>query len=73
MTPTTYFQLGDALMRRNEYEQAVRIYGRLAKMPNIETERVEALQAAAKRMYDQQQAQLKKFVKLDQLRVTSDE
>jgi hypothetical protein len=28
-------------------------------MPNIETERVEALQAAAKRMYDQQQAQLK--------------
>jgi tetratricopeptide (TPR) repeat protein len=53
------FQLGDALMRRNEYEQAVRIYGRLAKMPNIETERVEALQAAAKRMYDQQQAQLK--------------
>jgi tetratricopeptide (TPR) repeat protein len=53
------YQLGDALMRRNEYEQAVRIYGRLAKMPNIETERVEALQAAAKRMYDQQQAQLK--------------
>ena len=53
------YQLGDALMRRNEYEQAVRIYGRLAKMPDIETERVEALQAAAKRMYDQQQAQLK--------------
>jgi tetratricopeptide (TPR) repeat protein len=53
------YQLGDALMRRTEYEQAVRIYGRLAKMPNVETERVEALQAAAKRMYDQQQAQLK--------------
>ena len=53
------YQLGDALMRRNEYEQAIRIYGRLAKMPDIETERVEALQAAAKRMYDQQQAQLK--------------
>jgi tetratricopeptide (TPR) repeat protein len=53
------YQLGDALMRRNEYEQAVRIYGRLAKMPDVETERVEALQAAAKRMYDQQQAQLK--------------
>ncbi len=53
------YQLGDALMRRNEYEQAVRIYGRLAKMPNIETARVEALQAAAKRMYEQQQAQLK--------------
>lgn len=51
------FQLGDALMRRKEYEQAVRIYGRLAKIPNIETERVEALQAAAKRMYDQQVSQ----------------
>jgi tetratricopeptide (TPR) repeat protein len=49
------YQLGDALMRRQEYEQAVRIYGRLAKMPNVEVERVEALQAAAKRMYDQQQ------------------
>ncbi|MEO7912794.1 MAG: tetratricopeptide repeat protein, partial [Roseiflexaceae bacterium] len=53
------YQLGDALMRRNEYEQAIRIYGRLAKMPDVETERVEALQAAAKRMYEQQQAQLK--------------
>jgi tetratricopeptide (TPR) repeat protein len=53
------YQLGDVLMRRGEYEQAVRIYGRLAKMPNVETERVEALQAAAKRMYDQQQAQVK--------------
>jgi tetratricopeptide (TPR) repeat protein len=53
------YQLGDALMRRQEYEQAVRIYGRLAKMPDVESERVEALQAAAKRMYDQQQAQLK--------------
>jgi hypothetical protein len=28
-------------------------------MPDVETERVEALQAAAKRMYEQQQAQLK--------------
>ncbi|HWQ12871.1 MAG TPA: tetratricopeptide repeat protein [Roseiflexaceae bacterium] len=49
------FQLGDALMRRQEYEQAVRIYGRLAKMPEVESERVEALQAAAKRMLEQQQ------------------
>lgn len=48
------YQLGDALMRRSEFEQAVRIYGRLAKMPNVETARVEALQAAAKRMYEQQ-------------------
>ncbi len=53
------YQLGETLMRRQEFEQAVRIYGRLIKMPNVETERVEALQAAAKRMYDQQQAQLK--------------
>ena len=52
------YQLGDALMRRSEYEQAVRIYGRLAKMPNVETARIEALQAAAKRMYEQQ-SQLK--------------
>lgn len=50
-----YFQLGDVLMRRKEYEQAVRLYGRMLKMPDIETDRVEALQAAAKRMYDQQQ------------------
>ena len=48
------YQLGDALMRRNEFEQAIRIYGRLAKMPNVEFERIEALQAAAKRMYEQQ-------------------
>jgi tetratricopeptide (TPR) repeat protein len=50
------YQLGDALMRRQEYEQAVRIYSRLAKMPDVETERVEALQAAAKRMLDMQQS-----------------
>jgi tetratricopeptide (TPR) repeat protein len=49
-----YFQLGDVLMRREEYDQALRLYGRLAKMPNVENERVEALQSAAKRMYDQQ-------------------
>jgi tetratricopeptide (TPR) repeat protein len=48
------YQLGDALMRRQEYEQAVRIYSRLAKMPEVEADRVEALQAAAKRMLDQQ-------------------
>ncbi|MCS6939291.1 MAG: tetratricopeptide repeat protein [Roseiflexaceae bacterium] len=50
------FQLGDALMRRQEYEQAIRIYNRLAKIPGVEIERVEALQAAAKRMLEQQQA-----------------
>lgn len=50
----TLFQLGDALMRREEYEQAVRTYARLAKL-GVETERVEALQAAAQRMLAQQQ------------------
>jgi tetratricopeptide (TPR) repeat protein len=50
-----HFQLGDVLMRREEYEQALRIYTRMLKMPTIEVERVEALQAAAKRMFEQQQ------------------
>jgi tetratricopeptide (TPR) repeat protein len=49
-----YFQLGDVLMRREEYEQALRLYGRLLKMPGVDTDRVEALQAAAKRMLEQQ-------------------
>jgi tetratricopeptide (TPR) repeat protein len=52
------YQLGDVLMRREEYEQAAHVYGRLAKIPNVQIERVEMLQAAAKRMYDQQQAAL---------------
>ncbi len=51
----TMFQLGDVLMRREEYEQAMRIYGRLAKL-GVDLERVEALQAAAKRMYEQQRS-----------------
>ena len=54
-----YYQLGDVLMRREEYDQAIRIYGRLAKMPAVETERVQALQIAAKRMLDQQQQRAK--------------
>jgi tetratricopeptide (TPR) repeat protein len=54
-----HFQLADVLFRREEYEQALRIYTRLLKMPDVETERVEALQAAAKRMYEQQQGQRK--------------
>jgi tetratricopeptide (TPR) repeat protein len=55
----TLFQLGDTLMRREEYGQALRTYQRLAKMPNIDHDRVEALQSAAKRMFDQQQARQK--------------
>jgi Flp pilus assembly protein TadD len=50
-----YFQLGDVLMRREEYDQAFRIYGRLLKMPDVDTGRVEALLTAAKRMLDQKQ------------------
>jgi tetratricopeptide (TPR) repeat protein len=52
-----YFQLGDVLMRREEYDQAFRLYGRLLKMPGVDTSRVEALQAAAKRMLEQKQTQ----------------
>jgi tetratricopeptide (TPR) repeat protein len=51
-----HFQLGDVLMRVREYDQALRIYKRLARLPDVETERVEALQAAAARMLEQQQA-----------------
>lgn len=50
------FQLGDALMRRKEFEQAYRIYGRLLKMPDVEAPRIEALQSAAKRMMEAGQA-----------------
>lgn len=57
--PDTLFQLGDVLMRREEYDQAVRIYERLSKMPNVESDRVEAFQSAARRMLAQQQARAK--------------
>jgi tetratricopeptide (TPR) repeat protein len=44
-----YESLGDMLMRQKEYDQAVRLYKRLARLrPN--DERVEALQSAAERM-----------------------
>jgi tetratricopeptide (TPR) repeat protein len=55
----TLFTLGDVLMRREEYEQALRTYTRLARQPGVDIERVEALQAAARRMLDQQQARVK--------------
>jgi tetratricopeptide (TPR) repeat protein len=51
-----FFMLGDMLMRREEYNQAVRIYSRLLSMEGVETERVEALIAAANRMLAQQQS-----------------
>ena len=51
-----YEQLADVLMRVHEYGQAVRTYKQLAKlMPD--DGRVEALQAAAQRMLDQQASQ----------------
>jgi tetratricopeptide (TPR) repeat protein len=50
-----YFMLGDMLMRREEFSQAVQLYGRMMKMEGIETERVEALHAAANRMMQQRQ------------------
>jgi tetratricopeptide (TPR) repeat protein len=51
-----YFLLGDMLMRRAEYSQAVGIYNRMLKMEGVEKERLEALHAAASRMLAQQQA-----------------
>ncbi len=51
-----YYMLGDVLMRRGEYAQAVQLYGRMLRMDGVEVERVEALQAAAQQMFKQQQA-----------------
>jgi tetratricopeptide (TPR) repeat protein len=52
-----YLLLGDMLMRREEYGQAVQLYGRLLKMEGIEKDRVEALASAANRMLQQRQSQ----------------
>lgn len=49
-----YYMLGDMLMRRGEYAQTVQLYKRMIKMEGIEVERIEALLAAAMRMYEQQ-------------------
>jgi tetratricopeptide (TPR) repeat protein len=51
-----YYLLGDMLMRREEYTQALQIYSRMLKMEGAEIARLEALQAAAGRMLAQQQA-----------------
>jgi tetratricopeptide (TPR) repeat protein len=50
-----YFMLGDMLMRRGEYAQALSLYNRLSRMNAVEVERVEALIAAANRMLQSQQ------------------
>lgn len=49
------YMLGDMLMRRTEYAQAVQLYKRMLRRDDIEADRVEALLAAANRMLDQQQ------------------
>ncbi|NJN67199.1 MAG: tetratricopeptide repeat protein [Chloroflexaceae bacterium] len=49
-----YYLLGDMLMRRGEYAQAVQLYKRMLKMEEVDIERIEALLAAASRMLDQQ-------------------
>lgn len=52
-----YYLLGDMLMRREEYGQAVQLYGRMRKMEGVDTTRVEALATAANRMLQQRQSQ----------------
>ncbi len=50
-----HFMLGDMLMRREEYAQALQLYNRMLKLDGVELERVEALAAAASRMLQQRQ------------------
>ncbi len=49
-----YYMLGDMLMRRQEYAQAIQLYNRMLKLEGVEVERVEALVLAANRMLQQQ-------------------
>jgi len=51
-----YFMLGDMLMRREEYSQAVALYARMLKMEGVERERVQVLASAANRMLQQRQS-----------------
>ncbi|HMQ30809.1 MAG TPA: tetratricopeptide repeat protein, partial [Chloroflexaceae bacterium] len=50
-----YYMLGDMLMRREEYGQAVQLYSRLLKLEGADAERVQALLTAASRMLQQRQ------------------
>ncbi len=50
-----YYLLGDMLMRREEYGQAMQLYNRMLKMDSIDADRVKALVAAASRMLQQRQ------------------
>lgn len=51
-----YYMLGDMLMRREEYGQALQLYSRMLKMEGVDAERVHALVVAAGRMLQQRQA-----------------
>jgi tetratricopeptide (TPR) repeat protein len=51
-----YYMLGDMLMRREEYAQALQLYSRMLKMEGVDVERVHALVMAAGRMLQQRQA-----------------
>lgn len=48
-----YYLLGDMLMRREEYAQAMQLYSRMMKMEGVESDRIEALHTAASRMNEQ--------------------
>lgn len=50
-----YYMLGDMLLRRGEYNQALSLYTRMSRMAGIDVSRVEALMAAAQRMLRNQQ------------------
>jgi tetratricopeptide (TPR) repeat protein len=50
-----YYLLGDMLMRREEFTQAVQLYNRMLKMDGVEVARVQALASAAQRMLAQRQ------------------
>lgn len=52
-----YYLLGDMLMRREEYAQAVNLYHRMLKIDGVDTERIKTLISAANRMLLQQQQQ----------------
>lgn len=50
-----YYLLGDMLMRREEYAQALNLYNRMLKIDGADTDRIRALITAANRMLLQQQ------------------
>ncbi|MBP1466406.1 tetratricopeptide repeat protein [Candidatus Chloroploca sp. M-50] len=54
-----YYMLGDMLMRREEYAQALQLYARLIKMEGVDQARVEALINAANRMLQQRKQQVR--------------